>query len=109
MSAINGDLRTISGTDLKPSHEAGAGQTGNKGAGAVVETPEQQSDAVVLDLSGPGPRSIGSRPAVGVPADLSAASALVGDLASQITQAGPQAASAHSRVSAQATFKLTQP
>ena len=43
-----------------------------------------------------------------MPPDLVAASALVGDLAVQIGQQGPAAASTYSLLSAENTLKLTQ-
>jgi hypothetical protein len=109
MSAISGDLSSITGTALTPAQQTDAALFGTPSPIPTDETPEQQSDATLLDLTGGSSSSIAAELQAGMPPDLASASALVSDLAVQIGQQGPQAASIYSLLSAQNTLKLTQP
>jgi hypothetical protein len=109
MSAINGDLSSISGTALTPAQQTDATLFGTPSAIPTDETPGQQSDATLIDLSSGSSSSVATGLQAGMPPDLAAASALVGDLATQITQQGTQASSMYSMLSAENTLKLTQP
>ena len=109
MSSINGDLSSISGAALTPAQETDAALFGAPSSIPTDETPEQQSDAVLLDLGGGGSGNVASSLQAGMPPDLATASALVGDLATQIGQQGSQAASTYSLLSAENTLKLIQP
>ena len=108
MSAISGDLSSITGAALTPAQQTDAALFGAPSPMPTDETPEQQSDATLLDVNGVSSSSIASELQAGMPPDLAAASALVGDLAVQIGQQGPQAASIYSLLSAENTLKLTQ-
>jgi hypothetical protein len=108
MSAISGDLSSITGAALTPAQQTDAALFGAPSPMPTDETPEQQSDATLLDVNGVSSSSIASELQAGMPLDLAAASALVGDLAVQIGQQGPQAASIYSLLSAENTLKLTQ-
>ncbi len=108
MSAISGDLSSITGAALTPAQQTDVALFGAPTPMPTSETPEQQSAATLLDVSGSSPSSIASELQAGMPPDLVAASALVGDLAVQIGQQGPAAASTYSLLSAENTLKLTQ-
>src|ERR1039458_7119753 len=108
MSAISDDLSSITGAALTPAQQTDAALFGAPSPMPTDETPEQQSDATLLDVNGVSSSSIASELQAGMPPDLAAASALVGDLAVQIGQQGPQAASIYSLLSAENTLKLTQ-
>ncbi len=109
VSAISGDNSSFPGSALTPAEQTDAALFGTPSAIPTDATPEQQSDAVLLDLTGTGSSSTASELAAGMPPDLATASALVSDLAAQIGEQGPQAASAYSLLSAEATLRLTQP
>ena len=109
MSAISGDLSSITGAALTPAQQTDAALFGTPRAIPANETPEQDSDATLLDVNSGSSSSIGSELEAGVPPDLAAASQLVSDTAAQITQQGSQATSMYSMLSASNTLKLTQP
>ncbi len=108
MSAISGDLSSITGAALTPSQQTDAALLGTPSQLATDETPEQQSDATLLDVSGGSSSTTTSEVQAGMPPDLASASALVSSLAVQIGQQGTQAASIYSLLSADNAFKLTQ-
>lgn len=107
MSTISGDLSSITGTVLTPAQQTDAALFGAPTSIPTDETPEQQSDATLLDLSGGSSGAIASELQSGMPPDLATAAALVGDLAIQIGEQGPRAASVYSLLSAENTLKLT--
>lgn len=114
MSAISGDLSSLTGAALTgaaltPNQQTDVALFGTPSPISTDETPEEQSDATLLDLSGGVTSSVTSDLEAGMPPDLAAASALVSDTAAQISQQGSQATSIYSLLSAQNTLKLTQP
>ncbi len=108
MSTISGNLSPITGGGLTPSQQTDAALLGAPSPLATDETPEQQSDATLLDVNDSSSSSVASEVEGGMPADLTSASALVSDVAVQIGQQGPQAASIYSLLSADNTLKLTR-
>src|ERR1035437_4379999 len=106
MSAISGDLSSITGAALTPAQQTDAALFGAPSPMPTDETPEQQSEATLLDVNGVSSSSIASELQAGMLLDLAAASALVGDLAVQIGLQGPRAAANHSLLSAEKTLKL---
>ncbi len=108
MSAISGNPSLITRAALTPTQQTDAALFGAPSPLPTDETPEQQSDAALLDVSGGGSADSAAELQAGVPPDLAAASALVGDVAAQISQQGPQAASIYSLLSAENALKLTQ-
>ncbi len=109
MSAISGDSSSINGAALTPQEQADAALFGTSGSVSTGETAQESADATLLDVTGSGSSSVSSDLEAGVPPDLTAASALVSDLAGQIGQSGSGASSAYSLLSADAALKLTTP
>ena len=107
MSAISSDLSSITGAALTPAQQTDAALFGTPSPVPANETPEQQSDATLLDVNS-GSSSLASELQAGMPPDLATASALVANLAIQIGQQGSTAASIYSLLSADNTLKLTQ-
>lgn len=108
MSAISGNLSSITGAALTPAQQTDAALFGAPSSLPANETPTQQSDAALLDVSGAGSSSLAAELEAGMPPDLATASSLVANLAIQIGQQGPQAASIYSLLSADNTLKLTR-
>jgi hypothetical protein len=109
MSTTTGNISSITGSPLTPSQQTDAALFGTPSALTDGETPEQQSDAVLLDLDGGASSSnLSTQLSAGTPPDLATASALVSDLATQIGQLGSQASSTYSLLSAASTLKLIQ-
>lgn len=107
VSAISSDLSSITGAALTPAQQTDAALFGTPSPVPANETPEQQSDATLLDVNS-GSSSLASELQAGMPPDLATASALVANLAIQIGQQGSTAASIYSLLSADNTLKLTQ-
>ena len=110
MSGIDNDLSSISGSPMTPAQQADEALVGTPGSISDYETAEESGDATLLDLSpaGSSSSSISSELSEGIPADVVAAGALVDAVSSQISGSGPEASSAYSLLSADATLKLTQ-
>ncbi len=109
MSAISGNLSSVTGAALTPQQQVDAALFGTPSPVPTDETPTQESDAALLDVSGAGSSSVASEVQAGMPPDLATASALVANLAVEIGRQGPAAASIYSLLSAQDTLTLTRP
>ena len=134
MSAISGTTGSITGASLTPQEQADSALFGGSAtnsvspyvtpqdevdtelfggsvAGALAndETPAEAADAALVSVSGGATNSVYSDLEAGVPANLTAASALVSNLAGEVGQQGGIAASAYSLLSAASTLKLTTP
>jgi hypothetical protein len=96
---------------VTPQDEVDTELFGGSVAGALAnsDTPAEAADAELVSVPGSGTNAIYADLEAGVPADLTAASALVSNVAGQIGQPGGLAASAHSLLSAESIYKLTQP
>jgi hypothetical protein len=129
MSAISGDNGSLTGAPLTAQEQIDAGlfaapgslstsQTaqessdavllGGSGSGSTDQTSAESADATLLDVTPGASGSVASDLDAGVPPDLTAASALVANLATQIGQQGTQASAVYSLLSADATLKLTK-
>lgn len=110
MTRINSDRGSITGSAPTPSEQTDEALLGTPAPLAPGETPEEAADATLVELSNTVTSSVNvsSELEAGVPADMVAAGALVGDLAGQISSAGSSALSAQSLISADAAFKLTK-
>jgi len=129
MSAISGDNSSLTGAPLTAQEEidealfgasgslstgetaqesADAELLGGSSSGSTDLTSADSTDATLLDVTPGASSTVASDLDAGVPPDLTAASALVSDLASQIGQQGTEAASVYSLLSADATLKLTK-
>jgi hypothetical protein len=110
MTRISNDLGSITGNAPTPSEQTDPALLGTPAPLQQGETPEEAADATLVELSNTATNSasVSTELEAGVPADVVAASALVGDLAGQISSAGSSALSAQSLISADAAFKLTK-
>jgi hypothetical protein len=110
MTRISNDLGSITGNAPTPSEQADEALVGTPGTITQGETAEESADATLVELSNTATNSanVSNELEAGVPADMVAAGALVGDLAGQISSAGSSALSAQSLISADAAFKLTK-
>ncbi len=115
MSSISGDTSSVTGAALTPAQLLDSALVGKPGSASTDQaslsthaTPQQQVDATLLDVAGGSAGTVASDLEAGVPPDLTAASALVSDLASNITAQGSGASAVYSLLSAQSTLKLTK-
>lgn len=134
MSAISGTTGTITGAALTPQEQAEAALFGGNATNTVSsyvtpvdeadtelfggsvasalaanETPGEAADAALVNVSGGSTNSVYSDLEAGVPANLTAASALVSNLAGEIGQSGGIASQTYSLLSAATSLKLTTP
>ena len=102
----------LTGAALSPQQQAELALFGGGTASPPVsssETPDQQADAALVDLSAASTApSLGSELAAGATPREAEASELVSSLAADISSSGSSASSIYSQLSAYATYALTK-
>lgn len=114
MTSVTGaDGTPPSGAALTPQQQAELGLLGGNTSAPLTspnETAQQEADAALVDLSPASTApSVSAALAAGATPEEAEASALVSQLASDISASGPTAASIYSQLSASATYSLTKP